>query len=166
VTPIFVRLEAPLVTGHWPLATVAVIVVCLSGCASGPPEPAALDPANDACARCRMAVSDRRFAAQIVAPGQEPIFFDDLGCLREYLAAPERRLAQEAVVFVADHRTSEWVDARRAVFTRRADLATPMASGLMAHRDTSSLREDPEARGGVTVAPGELLFGHGSGGGR
>ena len=113
-----------------------------------------------------MAVSNGRFAAQIVAPGEEPIFFDDLGCLREYLAADGRRISEGAVVFVADHRTAEWVDARRAVFTRRPDLATPMASGLMAHRDTSSLREDPEARGGVPVAAGEVLVGQGVGGGR
>ena len=138
----------------------------LAGCSSGPPEPASLDVKNDTCAQCRMAVSDRRFAAQIVAPGEEALFFDDLGCLREYLSASGTTVSEEAVVYVADHRTAEWVDARQAVFTRRTDLATPMASGLMAHRDTSSLKEDREAQGAVVVAPGEILFGRGAGGGR
>lgn len=113
-----------------------------------------------------MAVSDRRFAAQIVAPGEEALFFDDLGCLRDYLSASGNTVSDGAVVFVADHRTAEWVDARQALFTRRESVATPMASGLMAHRDTSSLKEDREAQGAVAVAPGEILFGRGTGGGR
>jgi copper chaperone NosL len=147
-------------------AALVVAGLCLAACASGPPSPANLDTRNDACARCRMAVSDRRFAAQIVAPGAEPIFFDDLGCLRDHLSAAGTRVPDEAVVYVADHRTGEWVDARRAVFVRRADVATPMASGLMAHRDASSLAEDAGARGGVAVAAGEILRGLPAGGER
>jgi copper chaperone NosL len=104
-----------------------------------------------------MAVSDRRFAGQIVAPGEEPAFFDDLGCLREYLADRAVALPRGAIVFVADHRTSEWVDARAAVFTRRTNVATPMASGLMAHRDASSRDLDPDARGGMPVAARDVL---------
>ncbi|RPJ76583.1 MAG: hypothetical protein EHM24_01960 [Acidobacteria bacterium] len=150
--------------GHW--AFCIVHFAFLSACANGPPSPVSLDTSNDACARCRMAVSDRHFAAQIVAPGEEPIFFDDLGCLREHLAAASTRFPREAVVYVADHRTGEWVDARRAVFTRRPDLVTPMASGLIAHQDTSSVREDPAATGGVTVAAGEILAGRTVVGGR
>ncbi len=42
-----------------------------------------------------MAVSSARFASQIVAPGEEPRFFDDLGCLAAYLREhPARRLAR------------------------------------------------------------------------
>ena len=33
-------------------------------------------------------VSDLRFAAQLTAPGHEPKFFDDAGCLRDWLKAP------------------------------------------------------------------------------
>ena len=36
--------------------------------------------AASAACRCR----DTRFAAQLVAPGEEPVFFDDLGCLTHY----------------------------------------------------------------------------------
>ena len=51
------------------------------------------------------------------------------------------------MVFVADHRTGEWVDARRAVFTRTS-IDTPMASGLVAHADAASRDADPAAAGG------------------
>jgi copper chaperone NosL len=134
----------------------AGIVAVSIGCAAAPPAPAALDPANDACRHCRMAVSDRRFAAQIVARGEEPLFFDDLGCLRDYVAAhPD--LPRGAAVFVADHRTREWIDGSRAVFARQPALATPMASGLVAHADAASRDRDPEAAGARAVPAAEVL---------
>ena len=42
-------------------------------------------PRTTPCGYCRMIVSDQRFASQIVAPYEEPRFFDDLGCLARYL---------------------------------------------------------------------------------
>ena len=136
------------------LAAGAAAVV--AGCAGGPPAPAALDPANDACRQCRMAVSDRRFAAQIVARGEDPLFFDDLGCLRDYVLGHED-LPRSAAVFVADHRTGEWIEARKAVFARQPSLATPMASGLVAHADAASRDRDPEAAGARAVPAAEVL---------
>ena len=110
-----------------------------------------MDTKNDGCASCRMAVSDVRFAAQLVAPGEEPRFFDDLGCLRDYL----RRGAvvrAGTVAFVADHRTREWHRAAGAVFTLRDSLETPMASHLIAHGSAASRDADPTAAGGTPVS--------------
>jgi copper chaperone NosL len=103
-----------------------------------------------------MAISDARFAAQLSAPGEEPRFFDDLGCLRAYLAR-KPALARGTVAFVADHRTREWVRASKAVLTRRAELETPMGSHLIAHASAASRDADPEAAGGTQVSPAELF---------
>lgn len=132
-----------------------LLVASLTACSVGPPAPARLDPANDTCAHCRMAVSDKRFAAQIARRGEEPIFFDDIGCLRDYLR--ESRPNGDAVAFVADHRTGEWVAGGRAVYSRRPSLATPMASGLVAHADSASRDRDPEAAGAEPVPAVEIL---------
>ena len=43
--------------------------VLLAACGGGTDGPAPLDTKNDACAWCRMSVSDLRFAAQLTAPG-------------------------------------------------------------------------------------------------
>ena len=96
-----------------------------------------------------MAVSNARFAAQIVAPGEEPIFFDDIGCLRDYLQ--QRGARRRAAAFVADHRTSAWVPAAAAVFTQVPALETPMGSHLIAHATPASRDADPDARGGPPV---------------
>jgi copper chaperone NosL len=103
-----------------------------------------------------MAVSDARFAAQLMAPGEEPLFFDDLGCLRDHLAANPRP-PRGTVAFVADHRTREWVRASKATFTRREDVATPMSSHLLAHASAASRDADPVAAGGVPVGLAELF---------
>jgi copper chaperone NosL len=103
-----------------------------------------------------MSVSAARFAAQIVEPGEEPRFFDDIGCLRDYLRSGARP-GPGAVAYVADHRTSSWVRADRAVYTRVDTLETPMGSHLIAHADQASRDQDPAARGGAAVTPAELF---------
>jgi copper chaperone NosL len=125
-------------------------------CASGPPGPASLDTRHEACRGCRMAVSDARFAAQLVAPGEEPRFFDDLGCLRGYLAGAGP-LPEGARAYVADHRTRAWIPAASAAYTRVEGLDTPMGSHLIAHADAASRDADPAARGGTAVAAADVL---------
>ena len=134
----------------------AALFVAGLACTRGPIQPVAVDTKNDACASCRMAVSDVRFAAQLVAPGEETRFFDDVGCLRDYL----RRgpvLRPGSVAFVADHHTREWHRASGALFTRRDSLETPMASHLIAHGSAGSRDADPAAAGGTPVSALELF---------
>ena len=126
-------------------ATLAAIA--LAACASGPPPPATLDTTSEPCAWCRMAVSDARTAAQLVAPSEEPRFFDDVGCLAHYLAGARTRPG--AVAYVADHRTRAWVRADLALYTFAPSVETPMGSHLLAHADASSRDADPQARGGA-----------------
>ncbi len=136
-------------------ALLLVSVAALGACSSAP-GPAPLDTRNDACAHCRMAVSDARFAAQVAAPHEEPRFFDDLGCLRAWLL--ERGgLPSGAAAFVADHRTKAWIRAGEATFTRVPGVQTPMASHLVAHADTASRERDPDARGGEPVPAAYVL---------
>ena len=135
----------------------AVLTLLLAGaCGSGPPGPAPLDSRNDACAFCRMAASDARFAAQLVAPGEEPRFFDDIGCLRDYLKGATV-VPTAAVAYVADHRTKTWVRAAAAVYTRVQGLETPMGSHLVAHADAASRGADPDAKGGETLSATEVF---------
>lgn len=124
----------------------------MSACAAGPPGPATVGLGEDACAVCRMTIVSRATAAQIVRAGDEPVFFDEIGCLRDFLA--RRPLPDDAVIYVADHRTGEWANARTAVFTKTT-VSTPMASGLLAHADAKSRDADPAAAGGspATVMP-------------
>lgn len=124
-------------------------VACAAlACRTGEAPPAALDTAHDACGYCRMVISDARFASQIVAPREEPTFFDDLGCLRKYLeSAPP--IAADARLYVADHRTKAWVSARQAVYGQ-ASVTAPMGSPFLAWETPASRAADPD---GATAAP-------------
>lgn len=129
--------------------------VVAAACGRGPVA-AEIDTRHDACRFCRMTVSDVRFAGQIVAPGDEPLVFDDLGCLGRYVSGggPVR---SDAVIFVADHRTKAWIAAPSAIFTRVAALETPMSSHLIAHADRASRDADGAAAGGTEVAWSEIV---------
>jgi len=103
-----------------------------------------------------MAVSDVHFAGQVGAPGELPVFFDDVGCLAGWLKE-QNALPEGIVAWVADHRTGEWIAAGRAVYTKVPDLATPMSSHLIAHADAASRDADPGSQGGTAVAAAELF---------
>ena len=142
------------------------LALAAGACApGGPPPPATLDTAHEACRSCRMAVSDARFAAQLAAPGEEPRFFDDLGCLRDFLRDGEA-LPPGTIAYVADHRTRAWVPAAAALFTRVPSLETPMGSQLVAHADAASRDADADAAGGAAVSAAELFGPPGPPGGR
>ena len=134
--------------------TLLAIAALATACGSGPSAPVAIDLARDACHHCRMAIVSKATAAQIVAPGEDPLLFDDLGCLRDHLA--NAKPAIDAMVFVADHRTGQWVPAHRAVITQTA-IETPMGSGLMAHADASSRDQDAAATGGSPASAERLV---------
>ena len=133
-----------------PLLAIALALAIAGGCAGGQPAPVPFNAANEPCRFCRMVGSNGRFAAQIVSHQDEPLFFDDIGCLRSFLA--ETAAPAESVTYVVDHRTGEWVAAGVAVFTRNEQIATPMGSHLLAHRSSESGDADPDARGGARLA--------------
>lgn len=128
---------------------VALALLFSSVACSGRTEPATLDPHVDACGSCRMVVADQRFASQIVAPNQDPRFFDDFGCLQRYLAQHPSSAGE--VIFVADHRTGEWIAADAAVYSRADALAAPMGSHVVAHASIASKQADPSAASSVEL---------------
>jgi len=132
-----------------------LVAAIVAGCGgAGGPQPVAVG--QEACAFCRMTISQPDFASQIVAPGELPRFFDDLGCLHQFLAATPRG-TEPAEIYVTDRRTKEWVRAESAVFSRVDALATPMGSHLVAHATLVSRDADPEAAAGMPVALSEVV---------
>ena len=107
-----------------------VLVVLLVACFTEPPGPVAISFGADMCAFCRMVISDKRFATQIVSPGEVPLFFDDIGCMSKHLSA--NGVPRNAAVFVTDYKDSRWIRAADANYYRCPGLASPMNSGLIA----------------------------------
>ena len=135
-----------------------VLLATLAGACSDGARPAALER-GQFCSTCRMVILDPKFAAQIVAPGEEPRFFDDIGCL----ATAMTRVPPGAVAYVVDHRSGDWVLAQSAVYTRVPALETPMGSHLIAHADDASRDLDRTADGGTRLTASEALAKTGGG---
>jgi copper chaperone NosL len=133
-----------------------IFILVLAGCSLSRTTPAALDTSGrESCAFCRMAIVDGTTAAQLVAPGEEPRFFDDLGCLRSYLSTT--KLPWKAIVYVADHRTKSWVPLSQAVYARQPALETPMGSQLIAHANAASRARDDAARGATPLSASDVF---------
>ena len=126
-------------------------LAAVAGCADGPPLPVPFDAAHQPCRFCRMVGSNGRFAAELVAPHEEPLFFDDIGCLRSFLAATPA-VPPGAVAFVVDHHTGTWVRATRAIYTRNDAVDTPMGSHLLAHESATTREADADARSAEAVS--------------
>jgi copper chaperone NosL len=119
-----------------------------------PPSPAELRPGEEACAECRMLVSDARFAVQRHSRAGTVEWFDDLGCL---LARNERGIEPEAV-FVRDFSSEAWVRGDQGHAALVPGLDSPMGYGWSVHASADQGRSAARADGARLVALSELLL--------
>jgi len=117
-----------------------VIVGCLFllGCGSEPSTgPTEVKWDRDVCQRCDMILSDRNHAAQVrhlFADGTSNVYlFDDLGCAVLWLEGQIDADIESSEIWVADHRTGDWIDAKTAHYV--AGQVTPMGYGLGGQSD-------------------------------
>ena len=114
----------------------AALLLLLYGCSAEGIRPVDIYP-EDLCAACRMAISDERFASELIAADGTAYKFDDLGCLRKFRS--DNAAVRPAGIFVKDFDTRAWVTYAAATIVT-ADVATPMASGMVAFADTGRAR--------------------------
>jgi nitrous oxide reductase accessory protein NosL len=87
---------------------------------------------RDMCERCKMAISERKFAFEIIDPKSGKAYkFDDIGCGILWLDEEKIPWAKSAIMWVTDAKTGEWIDAKKAYYTD--DSITPMAYGFAAY---------------------------------
>ncbi len=88
---------------------------------------------RDMCEECKMVISDRHYAAQIVDTRQEKAYmFDDIGCLVLWMDENPLDWFDSARIYVADSKSAEFIDAKTAYWTLGA--TTPMDFGLSASK--------------------------------
>lgn len=106
-----------------------------SGCeSSAGTDPAKLHFDREICERCRMIISDRKHAAQVINPqNAKRYFFDDIGCVELWFKEKEIAWANEAIIYVTDYDTGAWINARTAFWS--TEHFTSMSYGLVAHSD-------------------------------
>lgn len=126
----------------WPL-----LLLLLAACGDPGNGPVDVKWDRDACERCRMVLSDRNHAAEIRyhVPGKERskiAHFDDIGCAVLWLQQQPWEQDPRTEIWVIDHLTGQWIDARSATYV--TGKVTPMEYGLGA--------QDQPAPGGLDFA--------------
>jgi len=109
----------------------------LGGCGADLDRPPTVRYGEEACAHCRMIISDDRFAAAIVTRGGESLKFDDVGCLVQREA--DQSTPPGSIYWVRDFDGGGWLDARSASYVRSAKVNSPMGYGLTALSPQSSI---------------------------
>lgn len=133
------------------IITAALLLLALACQADQKPQ--AIE-AHDACASCRMAISQPQYAAEVLDKDGNAVKFDDIGCMLRYLkqhTVPQRRL------YVMDYVNRQWLEAERAVFVRSNAIASPMDGGLAAFRDQSAAQQFLRNSSGQMMSLAELI---------
>ena len=105
------------------------------------------------CASCRMAISQKQFAAQLFDAEENVHKFDDVACMLRFL---KQREMTPAAVFVADYDTREWIRGSSALFVRTARVDTPMSGGLLAFSDAARAEAAARKFGSHVLRPAEV----------
>ncbi|BAF70886.1 hypothetical protein [Nitratiruptor sp. SB155-2] len=88
-------------------------------------EPPPIHWDRDLCDRCKMAISERKFAVQAVDDHQKVYRFDDIGCYVLWKRShPDIHIVK---VWITDAKTGKWIDAKKARYVK--GYTTPMDFG-------------------------------------
>ena len=108
--------------------TLLTFGLILFACSGGDVQPVDIHE-EDACSFCRMAISEVRFAGELITTDAEVFKFDDIGCLRSFRET--RLTGQVAGFFLKNFETGGWLNGDSAHVVRTG-LRTPMGSGFIA----------------------------------
>jgi len=111
----------------------ALIPMFLTGCAKGPPQPVEIEEA-DSCALCKMAISQKQYAAELIDAEERVYKFDDIGCLLKFAADRNLtgRAPENVYLYFRDFDGAGWIKGDSAQFVRSPEIPSPMASGIIA----------------------------------
>ena len=86
------------------------------------------------CSYCRMAISAKQFAAELITKDKKIYKFDDTGCMLNFINKQKPKIQ---AVYVADFYSDEWIAAENAQFVATPTVSTPMGGGFLAFENTN-----------------------------
>jgi copper chaperone NosL len=137
------------------LFLIGLTVIVLANCQKPKIQPVALEP-NDMCSFCRMSISERRYAAELLDTDGQALKFDDLGCMANFLKQ-KKNTAEIRATFVMDFEHPQWVKAENAFYVRSAEFQTPMSGGIVAFANKSSAADAVTKYHGTLLGLDEVL---------
>ncbi len=108
------------------------------------------------CASCKMAISEKRYAAEFLDQEGEAMKFDDIGCMLRYRKRTQSNGAI-AASFVVDFESRQWLQASTAYYVRSPEFRTPMGSGIVAYSAATSAAAAAAKHQGQVLRFADLL---------
>ncbi|MCS0674039.1 nitrous oxide reductase accessory protein NosL [Cytobacillus firmus] len=132
----------------------AILVILLSACSSSASEPAEIKQNRDSCNNCNMGIAELQSAAQLILKSGEPVLFDDIGCMTQYIQTenPEYDAA-----FVHDYHSREWISFEASSFIQNGHIESPMSYGIAAFESLEKAEEYQKKNGGTVYSKDGLL---------
>lgn len=132
----------------------AILVILLSACSSSATEPTEIKQNRDSCDNCNMGIAELESAAQLILKSGEPVLFDDIGCMTQYIQTenPEYDAA-----FVHDYLSREWISFETSSFIQNGHIESPMSYGIAAFESLEKAEEYQKKNGGTAYSKDELL---------
>ena len=138
-------------------AGLAVSLLPLAACRKNAYGPVALLP-EDVCAMCKMAISEKRFAAEFIDRDGQALKFDDIGCMIHYIKEKQVR-EQVAAIYLTDFETRQWVRAEEAHCVQSEQIKSPMSGGIIAFKDPAGAEAGAATYRGKRASFADLLSG-------
>ena len=144
-----IKYDPRLKTMRFWLAQVPLVVLVFSGCQKGAIEPVALAP-EDMCSFCRMSISEKRYAGELIDNEGQAFKFDDIACMIRF-TREKRGQGSIAARFVMDFDAKTWNRAEDAYYVKSNEIKTPMSGGIVAFKDESRAKETAGQYGGTLL---------------
>ena len=133
-----------------------VLILTLSvGCQTNTTEPVALAP-EDMCSYCRMAISEKRYAAELLDSEGRAFKFDEIGCMANFVQRNEPNV-KSSTYYVMDFNERIWIKAEDAYYVRSSELTTPMNGGIIAFQTQANAQQAAAKYRGTVQRFNEVL---------
>lgn len=95
---------------------------------------------GEACAHCKMPVSDLKFAAEIITKKGKVYVFDDIVCASKIIASGELVKSNVKDIFVSNfYNENELLNVNSALFLKSEKLRSPMNGNIGSFKNKSDL---------------------------
>lgn len=111
--------------------------------------------AEDVCTHCKMAISEKQFAAEFITPDGDAFKFDDIGCMQDYLK--EHLDSKIAAHFFVEYDTKQWLKGNNASFVKSKEITSPMGGGIIAFSNETKAKTAAAEFSGQVLTFTELM---------
>lgn len=117
---------------------VLVSAVLFTACISKEPQEVRLH--TDECEYCKMVISDRQFASQMVSDKGKAYKFDSVECMAAFAIQQKDKTDQSAFYVVNYQNPNEWIPLEEAVIYQSDEVRSPMGLSFFAIKEEADVQ--------------------------